>query len=251
MIRPDDVTVTSGRVPTYTWRGDGWVNGDTDATLATLPHRSPPAVPPPGAWPLRRARPRASTPTPSGALGAVDANYDICYARASLRVDPVISLDVRGLPASAPRRAYVDGLPVALPLVARDVRFGSRHSYRFAQVVLDRKGRPYVTSAARFEGPVTDNVDVTARYLTMRRLLRQAEKADGIRAREAARLKGQWLDLQSLIKPRRSDPLRKALHRFADRVERQRGETIDEATAAALLVYAQAVYRRVGGAGAV
>ena len=128
VIRPDDVVVASGSAPRYTWRGDGWVNGDADATLATPPHREP-------ACSATVAGAAASADTAPGeypdavrCLGAVNANYDISYARASLRVDPVISLDARGLPRSAARRAYVDGLPVALPLVARDVRFGSRHA---------------------------------------------------------------------------------------------------------------------------
>ena len=242
--------VTSGRVPTYAWRGDGWVNGDTDATLATPPHREP-------ACGATVAGAAASTDTAPGeypdvirCLGAVDANYDISYARASLRVDPVISLDARGLRRTAARRAYVDGLPVALPLIAREARFGSRHSYRFAQVVLDRRGTTLVTSATRFD----DRSPTTS---TSRRATSPCDGCSGGREgrwhpRPRGRPPGGPLARRpSLIKPRRNDALRKALHRFADRVAAESGDAIGAATADRLLAYAQAVYHRVGGPGTV
>ena len=240
-IRPADVVVASGQVPTYAWHGDGWVNGDSDATLSA-PGRTPPTctatVGAPGEY--------AGAVTCSGAH---DANYDIAYAKAALRVDPVIFLDQRGLPGEVSHKAYLDGSSVNLPLVSLDVRFGSRHSYRFPPVRIGDAGTTYMTKAGRFDGPVTANTDVTARYLTMHKVLRRADATGGIGRKEAVRLDQRWDDLQALIDPRRNAKLRAALHSFADRVRAHTGGSIRTATAQDLLAYAQAVYRRIGGSG--
>ena len=242
-IRPADVVVASGDVPAFAWHGDGWVNGDGDATLSQ-PGRTPPTC-------------TATVGAPGEYVGAVtcsgahDANYDIAYAKAALRVDPVIFLAQRGLPDDVSQRAYLDGSSVNLPVVSLDVPFGSRHSYRFPPVLLGDGGTTYVTKAERFDGRVTANIDVTARYLTMHKVLRRAEVTGGIGRKEAVRLDQRWDGIQALIDPQRNAKLRAALHRFADRVRTHTGETIRMATALDLLAYAQAVYRRIGGTGTV
>src|SRR6478609_6203098 len=152
-IRPGDVAVASGQVPTYSWHGDGWVNGDSDATLSE-PGRTPPTctatVGAPGEY--------AAAVTCSGAR---DPNYAIGYAAADLRVDPVLVLAQRGLPNGVKRKVYLDRSTVSLPVVARVVRLGSRHSYRFPTALLGHAGTTYVTTAQRFDGPVFANIDVT------------------------------------------------------------------------------------------
>ena len=145
----------------------------------------------------------------------------------------------------------MDGSSVALPVVALDVRFGSRHTYRFPTVLLGDAGTTYVTGAQRFDGPVTANIDVTARYLTMHQVLRRAEASRRIGKKEAARLDRRWDDIQALIDPRRNAKLQTALHKFADEVRDQAGTSIRAAVAEDLLTYAQAVYGRIGGSGKV
>ena len=235
------MAVASGQVPTYAWHGDGWVNGDSDTTLSQ-PGRTPPActatVGAPGEY--------AGAVTCSGAH---DANYDIGYAKAALRIDPVIFLDQRGLPDDVGRKAFLDGSSVNLPVVWLDVLFGSRHTYRFPPVRIGDAGTTYVTKAERFDGPVTANIDVTARYLTMHKVLRRAEATGGVGRKEAVRLDQRWDGLQALIDPRRNAKLRAALHSFADRVRAHTGKSIRTATARDLLAYAEAVYQRIGGTG--
>ena len=235
------MVVASGDVPVYEWHGDGWVNGDSDATLSA-PGRTPPTC-------------TASVGAPGEYAGAVtcsgahDPNYDIAYAKAALRVDPVIFLNQRGLPDDVSQKAYLDGSSVNLPVVSLDVRFGSRHSYRFPPARIGDAGTTYVTTAERFDGPVTANIDVTARYLTMHKVLRRAERLAASGSKEAVRLDQRWDGLQALIDPRRNAKLRAALHSFADRVRAHTGASIRTATARDLLAYAQAVYRRIGGTG--
>ena len=183
--------------------------------------------------------------------GAHDPDYDISYATASLRVDPVISLDQRGLPGTVAHRAFLDGSRVSLPVVTQVVRYGSRHAYRFAAAVLDGEGTTYVTTEPGSDGPVVANVDVRARYRTMDQVLQQAAGARGVTHREADRLATRWDAIETLIDQHHTAKLRDALHRFATRVRHQTGETIRAATATNLLAYSQAVYRRIGGAGAV
>ena len=242
-IRPANVAVGSGQTPTYSWHGDGWVNGDSDATLSQ-PGRTPPTctatVGAPGEY--------AAAVTCSGAR---DPNYAIGYTAADLRVDPVLVLAQRGLPSGVKRKVYLDRSTVSLPVVARVVRLGSRHSYRFPTALLGHAGTTYVTTAQRFDGPVFANIDVTARYLTLHQLLRRAQAADRIGKKESARLDRRWDDIQALIDPRRNAKLRTALHQFADRVREQTGASIRISAAEDLVTYAQAVYRRIGGTGKV
>ncbi len=248
-ITPSDTTVPSGEVPSYAWSGKGWVNGDSDATLA-VPPNSPPTC---GAVVGGSLVPVSAKPgVYPGAVtcsGASDKNYDISYGTAAtLQINPVISLDQRGLPDAVTRKAYLDGKAVLLPANRIDVPFGSRHAYRFPQVLLDA-GTTYATKAARFDGQVTTNIDVTARYLTMHQVLRRAEATGGIGSKESDRLDQRWDKVQALIAPRRNAKLQVALHRFADRVRSNTGGSIRMATARDLLAYAQAVYKRIGGGG--
>ena len=57
-IRAQDKTAKYGTVAAYTWKGDGWVNGDTDTTHRAPP---PPARPPSRVLPPRSPRTRAPT----------------------------------------------------------------------------------------------------------------------------------------------------------------------------------------------
>jgi hypothetical protein len=118
-------------------------------------------------------------------------------------------------------------------------------------VVIDQLGKTYVTTVAPYDGPVTTNLDLTAGYLTMHRLLRLAKTSDGIGRKEADRLDQRWDGIQKLIVPRRHAKLRIALHQFADRVRDHSGESIRPATARDLVAYAQTVYQRIGGRGTV
>ena len=98
-IRPADVAVASGQTPTYSWNGDGWVNGDSDATLSQ-PGRTPPtcaaAVGAPGEY--------ADAVTCSG---AADANYAIRYTAANLPGRP----GHLPHPTRAPGGREAEGLP--------------------------------------------------------------------------------------------------------------------------------------------
>jgi hypothetical protein len=240
-ITPADVVVASGEVPTYAWHGDGWVNGDSDATFS-LPGRTPPTcaavVGAPGEY--------AGAVTCSGAH---DTNYQIVYGTADLRVDPVISLDQRGLPTTVEPKAFLDGAPVVLPVVGYDVPLGSHHSLPFPAVVIDGAGQTFVTTEAPFDANVTTNIDVTARYLMMRQLLRRAERSGGIKPAEAELLAHRWQGIHVLIGQHRNGKAKDALHRFADRVRRQTGVRIRQATAKELIDYTRAVYERIGGQG--
>ena len=215
-IRPADVAWHRGRRR----RTPGTATVGSTAT-ATPPCPQPGRTPPTCTATVGAPGEYAGAVTCSGAY---DANYDIAYAKAALRVDPVIFLDQRGLPDDVGQKAYLDGSSVDLPVVSLDVRFGSRHSYRFPPVRLGDAGTTYVTKAERFDGPVTANIDVTARYLTMHKVLRRAEVTGGIGRKEAVRLDQRWDDIQALIDPRRNAKLQAALHRFADRVRAHTGD---------------------------
>jgi hypothetical protein len=242
-IRPSDVAMAShGAIPTYAWHGDGWVNGDSDATFSR-PGRTAPTcsavLRPPGEY--------------AGAItcsGAREPDYAIEYATADLRVDPTISLAQRGLPARRARKAFVDGASVSLPVTARVLRYDSVHSYRFTPVIRVRH-RTFVTTTEAFEGPVRTDIDVTATYRTMKQLLHQAEKAGGIDYAESTRIGRRWDTVERLIAPRRKAKLLAALHRFASLVRRDKGEAIRADVAGDLLAHARLVYQRYGGTGTV
>ena len=233
---------SGGPVPTYPWHGDGWVNGDTDTTLSK-PGRTPPTC----SATLRLPGEYAGAVTCSGAR---DANYAIGYATADLRVDPVLSLAQRGLPARLARRVFVDGTVVALPVVDRVLRYGTAHSYRFTPVIRVR-GRTFVTTTEAFDGPVTSDIDVTATYRTMAQLLHQAEKTGGIDYTESTRLNRRWKTIEGLIAPRRKAKLLDALHGFAHLVRRETGAVIRADVARDLLAHTRLVYQRYGGTGTV
>ena len=241
-IRPANVAVPSGGVPTYTWSGDGWVNGDTDATLARAGRTGPRAG--------RRSALRVSTPPRSPAPAPTDPNYTIGYATADLRVDPLLSLDAAGLPTGVVRRASVDGATVDLPVVDRVLRYGTAHRYRFVPVLRVR-GHLYVTTTASFDGPVSTNLDVTATYRTMRQLLRRAEQDGGVDQRTAKRLGQRWDKVEGLVAPRKKAKLLDALHQFAHLVRQGSGSDIRADVARDLLAHARLVYQRYGGTGTV
>ena len=181
-----------------------------------------------------------------------DANYAIGYTTAALRVDPVLSLAQRGLPDDVRRKVYLDGSSVSLPVVALAVRFGSRHTYRFPTVLLGDAGTTYVTGAQRFDGPVTANIDVTARYLTMHQVLRRAEASGRIGKKEAARLDRRWDAIQALIDPRRNAKLQsRPAQRSPTRSATRRARASGRPSPRTCSTYAQAVYRRIGGSGKV
>ena len=239
-----------------TWR---WRRGRHRPTPGTATAGSTatatPRCPSP-AGPRRRARRpwalRASTPGPSRARAPADPNYAIGYATAALRVDPVLSLAQRGLPGAVAQKVYLDGSPVTLPVVALDVRFGSRHSYRFPTVLLGDAGTTYATDrgALRRAGqpPTPTSPPGTSRCT---RCCGGPRRSGRVGKKEAARLERRWDDVQALIDPRRNGKLQIALHRFADEVRDQTGARIRAAVAADLLAYAQAVYRRIGGSGGI
>jgi hypothetical protein len=241
-IRPADAATAFGQPPTLTWTGDGWVNGDSDVTFAQA-GRTPPTCTASALVPGEHA----------GAItcsGAHDPNYAIGYATASLRVDPLLSLDATGLPAGVPRRAILDGVTVTVPVTDRVLRYGSTHAYRFPVVLLAHR-KTYVTTVEAFDGPVTANVDVTATYRTMHRVLRQAKRSGAVTKAEAARLDQRWDKVEDLIAPRKQARLLEALHAFAHLVRQESGAGIDADTARDLLAYTRLVYQRYGGTGSV
>ena len=133
-IRPKDVTVASGRVPAYAWTGEGWANGDSDATLAKAPNKLPSCT----AQAAGPTGPSAIAPgVYPGAItcsGAVDHNYDIGYTirDADRRPD-----HQPGLPRPAGHRGAegLPGPPSGRPaVVALQVRFGTRHTFHFPTV---------------------------------------------------------------------------------------------------------------------
>ena len=142
-IRAQDKTAKYGTVAAYTWKGDGWVNGDTDTTLSTSGATAPTCKA------TIQGAAASVTTNPGAYLGAItcagaaDANYTIGYASAKLTVNPVIRLDQTGLPATLPKRATIDGQVVTLPTGDVEVGYGTAHSYSFPAVVTDTNGVAY------------------------------------------------------------------------------------------------------------
>jgi hypothetical protein len=242
-IRAEDRTTKYGTVATYTWKGDGWVNGDSDATIGTAPVCEATIQ---GA--------AASVTTAPGAYlgaitcsGATDPNYEIDYANGGLTVNPVIRLDQTGLPSTVPKLATIDGQALTLPTSELEVGYGTAHGYSFPAVVTDDNGVAYMTRTQAFTGPVVGNLVVTASYSTMNAVLAEAVAGGGLDQKTANSLTTTWNDVQAGIKSGNLAKARGSLKQFADAVRSQRGKKIKTATADTLLAYAQLVYTHVGG----
>jgi hypothetical protein len=245
-IRAEDKTVRYGSVASYTWKGQGWVNGDSDATIASTPSCqamvggvAASATTAPGAY--------------AGAIfcaGATDPNYLIDYAAGRLTVDPVIRLDQTGLPSTVPHRATIDRAGVSLPTGDVEMGFGTAHAYSFPGVVVDANGVPYMTRTPGFSGTVTANLASTASYTTMTSLVSAAAAGGGIDPKIASTLISEWSTVQADIKAGSSSRAQAAVRTFAGTIRAQSGKKIKPATASTLLAYAQLVYTFVGGTGA-
>ena len=135
-IRADDKVVKYGTTASYTWRGTGWVDGESFASLTTAPSCAATIQ---GTAATDSTAPGAYV----GAItcqGAVDHDYVISYASAKLTINPVIRLAQTGLPATLPKKATIDGQAVTLPTGDVEVGYGTAHSYSFPGVVTGTKG---------------------------------------------------------------------------------------------------------------
>ena len=208
-IRADDKVVKYGTTASYTWRGTGWVDGETSASLTTAPSCA--------------ATIRGAAATVSSApgdyvaaitcQGAVDPDYAISYASAKLTINPVIRLAQTGLPATLPKKATIDGQAVTLPTGDVEVGYGTAHSYSFPGVVTGTRGVLYMTTTPGFVGPVAANRVVTAGYATMADILSAAVAAGGVDSRQASTLTKQWDRVQAAIATgRRSSCAHRAEH---------------------------------------
>lgn len=246
-ITADSKTTKFGTVAAYTWKGQGWVNGDADSAIGTAPTcqatvkgAAASATTLPGLYPAAIA-----------CSGAVDPDYSIAYASGSLTVDPVIRLDQTGLPGTVAKRATLDGRAVALPSGDVEVAYGTSHSFSFPAVVSDPIGTLYMTLTLGSQGTVTSNVTSTASYTTMSALVTAAVASGGVDKPTATALTSSWTTVQNDLKAGKTTQGRSALKSFAGLVAAQTGKKIKIATAATLLVYAQDVYTFEGGTGLV
>jgi hypothetical protein len=252
VIKADAKTVASGNVASYTWAGVGWVNGDNDATLS----RSPNHVPTCSAIVNGAA---ASASTPPGVYanaitcqGAVDANYTITYAPASLTVDPVITLAQTGLPTNVAAKATLDGVSVVLPVTRREVGYNTAHSYSFPSTVIGPDGTIYTTATPAFSGSVTSNASATASYATMNGLVDAAVKSGGMPKALGTALDVVWTKAQTDLKAGKIPAAKVDIAAFAALVVAGRiANKITAATATLLLQRAQAVFASIGGQGTV
>jgi hypothetical protein len=242
-IRAQDATAKYGTVATYSWKGDGWVNGDNDASIDTAP----------ACQATVKGAAASNTTLPGAYVGAItcsgaaDHNYAIGYASGKLTVDPVVTLDETGLPSTVPHRATMDGQSVNLPVTAVEVGFGTSHGWSFPGVVVDAKGITYLATAAAFQGPVVANTSVTATYTTMNAYVDQALKTKGVDSNQVTPLKSKWAVVQSYLAAGDKAGAQAALQDFAKLVRSQSGKKISTATANQLLAYAQIVYTSVDG----
>ena len=246
-IRAQDKTAKYGTVAAYTWKGDGWVNGDTDSTIGTAPTCQA----------TIQGAAASVTTNPGAYLGAItcagaaDANYTIGYASAKLTVNPVIRLDQTGLPATLPKRATIDGQIVTLPTGDVEVGYGTAHAYSFPAVVTDTNGVAYMTTTPALLGPIVSNRIVTASYTTMAKVIDTAAASGGIDRNQLTPLKAKWATVEGYLRTGNKAAAITALHDFATLVRSQSGKKIAKPTADALIAYAQLVYTSVGGTGTV
>ncbi len=251
-ITADDKTTPYGTVPSVTWTGSGFVNGESATTLATAPNSAPTC----GATVNGAA---ASATTPPGVYAgaitcrdAVDPNYAITYAGGTLTVDPLLSLDEQGLPSGVRRQATLDGQTVSLPDAGVEIAYDSVHRYSFPATVTDSSGAIYITTDAGFSGTVTANISDTATYQTMAQVISAALSSGGIdNGGQATALTRQFNAVQQDIKAGATAQALADLHSFAALVRAQAGKHIATATAQALLAAAQLVYASLGGTGTV
>ena len=244
-IKVADKKVAYGTMPTLTWKGQGWVEGDSDATIDT----------PPTCQATVDGAPVSATTVPGsypGALtcsGAGDSDYVIGYTAGTLTVDPVISLSQTGLPSTVPTKATRDGKSVSLPTGDVEVGFGTAHSYSFPAVVTDRQGVAYLTQAPGFMGTVGSNLIETATYTTMSAVLAAAVTNGGLDQSTATALTTSWNTVQTDLKAGNRTGASDAVKSFAGSVRAVTGSKIQQATADNLLANAQLVYTFAGGTG--
>ncbi|MDQ2831766.1 MAG: hypothetical protein M3Y74_22305, partial [Chloroflexota bacterium] len=252
-ITANDKTMPYGTIPSVTWTGSGFVNGESAATLATAPNSVPTCRA------MVNGAAVSTTTSPGRYPGAItcqnaaDTNYTITYAGGTLTVDPLLSLDERGLPTSGvPHQAMLDGQTVTLPKTNVEVAYGSVHRYSFPATVTDGSGAIYITADAGFSGTITANISDTATYQTMAQAISAALASGGIaNGGQANALTRQFNAVQADIKASHTAQALADLHSFAAHVRAQSGKHIATATAQALLAAAQLVYASQGGAGAV
>jgi hypothetical protein len=184
--------------------------------------------------------------------GAVDANYTITYAPASLTVDPVITLAQTGLPTNVTAKATLDGVSVALPVTRREVGYNTAHSYSFPSTVIGPDGTIYTTATPAFSGSVTSNASATASYATMNGLVDAAVKSGGMPKALGTALDVVWTKAQTDLKAGKIPAAKVDIAAFAALVVAGRiANKITAATATLLLQRAQAVFASIGGQGTV
>jgi hypothetical protein len=246
-ITAADTTTAYGTLPLYTWKGKGWVNGDSETTPAT----------PPACQATVSGKAVSTTTAPGvyqGAIacsGQIDPDYTITYVNGTLTVDPVVRLDETGLPATVPHQATLDRKKVTLPTGDVEVKYSTSHSFSFPAVVTDPDGVPWMTLAPAFSGPVNDNVSVAASYVTMAGALGSAVTSGALDQSTANSLTAGWSTVQAALKAGSKAKARAAAQSFASSVRGQAGTKIQQATADALVTYAQLVYTDAGGSGTV
>lgn len=239
-ITADDVTTRSGQAPHYTWTVTGLVNGDHGPRVqptcrATVQGVAVAASTRPGSYA------RAVT-----CSGASDAQYTIDYVAGSLTVNPVVSIDQTGLPATLPARATFDGKEVTLPLSPTEVAYGSAHTVELPPLVAGPDQVLHWTSTG-YDGPVTDDLQVIASYTTMADLV-AAARAEGLATVDANGLLDQWTAVENAVAASRRDTAQPLLSSWAHTVESWRAaDRLSPASAHAMAGFAQAVYTVVGG----
>ena len=199
-IRPADVAVASGQVPTYSWHGDGWVNGDSDATLSQ-----------PG-------RTRADVHGDRRRPGRVRRRDHVLGGLRRQLLDRLHDRVPPGRPGLLPRATWTaaDGEPEGLP--GRLVGLPARG--RAGRPVRQPAHLPVPDGAARRRGhDVRDQRGALRRtgHRQHRRHRQVPHHAPGAAAgrgelaasgsKEAVRLDQRWDAIQALIDPRRNAKL--------------------------------------------
>ncbi|MCA1599510.1 MAG: hypothetical protein LC769_10965, partial [Chloroflexi bacterium] len=251
-ITANDQTTPYGTVPRVTWTGSGFVNGESAATLATAPNSAPICGATVNNAPVSATTVPGRYPSATSCLNAVDPNYSITYANGTLTVNPLLSLDERGLPGTVPHMATLDGITVTLPRTNVEIPYGSNHRYNFPTTVTDASGAIYITAGTGYSGTVTANISDTATYQTMAQVISAALSSGGIdNGGQASALTQQFNVVQQDIKAGATAQALTDLHSFAALVRAQSGKHLTPATAQALLAAAQLVYASLGGTGTV
>lgn len=248
-IVAEDKRTRYGRVATYTWHGEGWVNGDTDATLAQGPNQ------PPTCTATVAGAPAGVTTAPgryAGAItcaGAVNANYTITTRPGRLIIDPVLTLGQLGLPAGVRTQAVVDGVTVGVPAEVQ-LSIGDVHEYAFTRGLAPSNTTVYVTAQTPFKGVVSTNITARATYLPMLGYIAAAMLSGDIPTSVGIDLVRRWGVITLRAGSGSGAAARPELRNFATRVRNQRG-VIKANAVTTLIAGAQALYTRLGGAGEV